>query len=533
MSAGRGSIFRASEHAPNGPTPARLLPWSATIETSDAQPSAESDQPPSPSRHSPARTTHVRATPTAPERSADGWTAVVLAAGRGTRMRSRTPKVLHPVAGRPMLHLVCDALAAAGFDRQVVVVADAEDEVAGAATPHAAIAVQDAPLGTGHAVLAAREAADDAARVLIVNGDLPLLTPDTLATLADAHCARQAALSFLTVEVDDPAGYGRVVRTGAPDGPVAGIVEESDADDGTRAIREVNAGVYAAEASWLWGVLDSLPPSPGGEIYLTDAVRAAVASGCGVHAQRLADATEAQQVNTRAELAAADSGMRDRVRSELMASGVTLVGPESIYVDAGVEVGADTTLLPGTHLMGDTVIGGECELGPNAILRDMRVGDRCNIGGSTLEGSTVADGVEIGPYCRVRPGSTIEADVHLGTYAEVKASRIGARTQIGHFSYTGDADVGEDVNIGAGAITANYDGTSKHRTEIGDGAFIGSDTMLIAPVRVGAGAHTAAGAVVTHDVPDGAQVIGAPARIRERGAPDPEQIEASSQREER
>ncbi|MCY3656692.1 MAG: bifunctional UDP-N-acetylglucosamine diphosphorylase/glucosamine-1-phosphate N-acetyltransferase GlmU [Chloroflexi bacterium] len=456
----------------------------------------------------------MRATGTTPDRSADGWTAIVLAAGRGTRMRSRTPKVLHPVAGRPMLHLVLDALATAGFDRRVAVAADADDEVAEAGRSRATIAVQDAPLGTGHAVLAAREAAGDAERVLIVNGDLPLLTPGALATLADAHCAERAVLSFLTVEVDDPTGYGRIVRDGA-EGHVAGIVEESDSDEQTRAISEVNAGVYTAEAAWLWRVLDALPPAPNGEIYLTDAVRAGVASGCRVHAQRLGDAAEAQQVNTRAELAAADTAMRDRIRASLMANGVTLVGPETIYVDAGVEVGEDTTLLPGTHLMGDTVVGGECEIGPNAVLSDMRIGDRCTIGGSTLEGSTVADGVDIGAYCRVRPGSVIEADVHLGTYAEVKASRIGARTQIGHFSYTGDADVGADVNIGAGAITANYDGTSKHRTEIGDGAFIGSDTMMIAPVRVGAGARTAAGAVVTHDVPDGAQVIGAPARIRD------------------
>ena len=447
-------------------------------------------------------------------RSADGWTAIVLAAGRGTRMRSRTPKVLHPVAGRPMLRLVADALDAAGFDRLVVVTAADDDEVAAAARPHAAIAVQDAPLGTGHAVLAARDAASDASRVLIVNGDLPLLTSETLASLADAHCASPGALTFLTAEVDDPTGYGRVIRADDADGRVAAIVEESDADDSTRTVREVNVGVYAAEAAWLWSALDALPPSPSGEIYFTDAVRTAAASGCGVRAHRLRDADEARQVNTRAEQAAADGLMRDRIRAALMANGVTLVGPESIYVDAGVEVGADTTLLPGTHLLGDTAIGGGCEIGPNAVLRDMRVGDGCTIGGSTLEGSTLGDGVEVGAYCRVRPGSVIEAGAHLGTYAEVKASRIGARTRIGHFSYTGDADVGTDVNIGAGAVTANYDGESKHRTEIGDGAFIGSDTMLVAPVRVGARARTAAGAVVTRDVPDGASAIGAPARLR-------------------
>ncbi len=529
MALGRGSIFpspctrAARADARRAPTP-----WSATIDAADSQPSAESDQPPSPSRHTSARTTHVRASLDTPARSAEGWTAIVLAAGRGTRMRSRTPKVLHAVAGRPMLHLVCDALAAAGFDRQVVVSAAPDDEVAAAAEPYATIAVQQAPLGTGHAVLAARGACGDAARVLIVNGDLPLLTPETLAALADAHCSERAVLSILTAELDDPTGYGRIARATGPDGSVVGIVEESDTDAQTRSIREVNAGVYAAEAAWLWGALEALPPSPGGEIYLTDAVRRAAGAGSRVHAQRLADATEAQQVNTRAELAAADAALRDRIRASLLASGVTLVGPESIYVDAGVEVGEDTTLLPGTHLMGDTVVGGGCEIGPNAVLRDMRVGDRCTIGGSTLEGSTVADGVDIGAYCRVRPGSVIEADVHLGTYAEVKASRIGARTRIGHFSYTGDADVGEDVNIGAGAVTANYDGASKHRTEIGDGAFIGSDTMLVAPIRVGARASTAAGAVVTHDVPDGAQVIGAPARIREAH----DDTEASSQREE-
>ena len=443
-------------------------------------------------------------------------------------MKSSTPKALHPVAGRPMLRLVLDALDAAGFDRRVVVTGDAGDEIAAFAAPRAAIAVQDAPLGTGHAVLAARDAASDAARVLIVNGDLPLLTSATLADLADAHCARPAALTFLTADADDPTGYGRVIRADATDAEgdrVAAIVEETDADEATRAVREVNVGVYAAEAAWLWDALAALPPSAGGEIYLTDAVRAAVASGLGARARRLRDADEARQVNTRAQLAAADGLMRDRVRAALMAGGVTLVGPDSIYVDAGVEVGADTTLLPGTHLLGDTVVGGGCEIGPNAVLRDMRVGDGCTIGGSTIEGSTIADGVEIGAYCRVRPGSVIESGAHLGTYAEVKASRIGARTRIGHFSYTGDADVGADVNIGAGAVTANYDGESKHRTEIGDGAFIGSDTMLVAPVRVGARARTAAGAVVTRDVPDGAQAIGAPARVRDLDA-------GASQREE-
>ena len=442
-----------------------------------------------------------------------GWTAVVLAAGRGVRMRSRRPKALHEVAGRPMLHLLLDALAGAGCDRAVVVAADAEDAVASAAREAGAlVAVQREPRGTADAALAAAEAVGEAGRVLIAHGDLPLLTAGSLAALANAHLEAHATLSLLTVEVDDPTGYGRIVRSG---GSLSAIVEESETDDETRAIREINVGVYAAEAAWLWPALASLAPSPGGEVYLPDAVRAAIEAGRAVLACPLADASEAQQVNTRAQLAAAEAVMRTRVREELMAGGVTIVDPPTTWVDAGVEVGEDVTLLPGVHLLGATAVGRDCRIGPSAVLRDTRVGERCTIGGSTLEGATLGDDVQVGPYCHIRPGSTIEAGARLGNYAEVKASRVGAGSRVGHFSYLGDADVGADVNIGAGTITANFDGKDKHRTVIGDGAFIGSDSMLVAPVNIGAGARTGVGSVVTRDVPPGASAIGAPARIRQ------------------
>ncbi|MSQ41815.1 MAG: UDP-N-acetylglucosamine diphosphorylase/glucosamine-1-phosphate N-acetyltransferase [Dehalococcoidia bacterium] len=440
--------------------------------------------------------------------------AVVLAAGRGIRMRSALPKVLHPVGGRSMLRLVCDSVAAAGFRELVVVTPDAAGAVATSLRdggPLAAqIAPQGAPLGTGHAALAARALCGEAPRVMILNADLPLLTARTLRELARRHEAAVQPLTFLTAHLDDPSGYGRVLRR---DGRVTGVVEEREADTVTRREREVNAGLYAADAVWLWPVLEQLEPAARGERYLTDLVRTAVESGRGVQAFQVHESSEVQQVNSRLDLARADGIMRERVRRQLLLDGVTLVDPATTYIDVGVRVGADTTLLPGVHLLGATTIGGGCRIGPNAVLRDMRVGEGCEIGGSTLEGSTIADAVTVGPYCHVRSGSTIEREVHLGNFAEVKASRLGARTLVGHFSYIGDADVGEDVNIGAGTVTSNFDGKQKHHTRIGARAFIGSDSILVAPIEIGADASTGAGSVVTHDVAPGVRVMGVPARL--------------------
>jgi bifunctional UDP-N-acetylglucosamine pyrophosphorylase/glucosamine-1-phosphate N-acetyltransferase len=412
-----------------------------------------------------------------------------------------------------MLDLVRDAIRAAGIGEIVAVTASQNDDVARHIEGRARLAVQTEPLGTGHAALAAREAASTvpgARHVLIVNADLPLLTATTLRTLAEAHARSGATLSLLTAHIEDPTGYGRVVRDS--DSHVRAIVEERDADASTRAIREINAGLYAADASWLWPALESIEAGPQGERYLTDAVARAVAEGRRVEACAVPDVREVQQVNTRVDLARAEALLRDRVRERLMLDGVTLLDPASTFIDAAVEVGPDTTLLPGVHLQGRTRIGAGCRIGPNAVLRDMTVGDDCEIGGSTLEGSSLGDRVTVGPYCHVRPGSTIEADVHLGNYVEVKASRIGARSAAGHFSYLGDADIGADVNIGAGTVTVNYDGQLKHRTRVGDGAFIGSDSLLVAPIEVGARARTAAGSVVTHDVPAETLVLGVPAR---------------------
>lgn len=439
-----------------------------------------------------------------------GWTAVILAAGRGTRMRSALPKVLHPVAGVPMVRHVADAARAAGFEQIVVVVSPEGDAVVESAGDGAVAAIQSDPLGTGHAALAGVSAAGDASQIVIVNADLPLLTAETLAAAAQQHLEADATLTFVTAEVDDPSGYGRVVRA---DGRVHAIIEEVDTDERSGAIAEINVGLYIAQAEWLRDALSALEPSASGELYLTDVVAAAV-RGDGAETYGLGDASEVQQVNDRVELARTEAAMRTRIRERLMRAGVTIVDPASTFIDAGVTVGPDTTLLPGVHLLGTTSLGSDCAIGPNAVLRDVTAGDRVQVGSSTIEESILEDDVDIGPYCHLRPASVIERDVHLGNYVEVKASRIGAGTQIGHFSYVGDANVGQAVNIGAGTVTANYDGERKHRTEIGDGAFIGVDSMLVAPVTVGASARTAAGAVVIDDVPAGELVIGVPARIR-------------------
>ena len=442
----------------------------------------------------------------------DGWTVVVLAGGRGARMRSAVTKMLHPVAGTPMIRIVCEQALEAGVADVIAVVGEQAEDVTAALPDGVRAVTQAEPLGTGHAALTAREAAGEVSHVLIVSGDAPLLTAATLRSLAEQHVATQATLTLLTASVDEPAGYGRIVRR---DGAITEIVEEVDATAEILAGCEVNVGLYAARAAWLWETLDSLPPSASGEIYLTDAVRSAITSGQRVES-REAPRDEVRQVNTRVELAEAERLMRERIARRLMLDGVTIVDPANTYIDRGVSVGADTTLLPGTHLRGATAIGGGCRIGPNAVLTDTRTGDRCVIGGATLDGAELHDEVEVGAYCRLRPGAVLERGVHLGTHAEVKNSRIGAGTRIGHFSYIGDADVGANVNIGAGVITVNYDGERKHRTRIGDGAFIGSDSMIVAPLTIGEGARTAAGSVVTKDVPAGALAVGAPARMRTR-----------------
>ncbi len=457
---------------------------------------------------------------------------MILAAGRGTRMRSRLPKVAHPLAGRPIVRHVIEAARGAGVDDVVVVVGDGSDADAVRASCGSGVrfAVQHEQLGTAHALESAKDSASGGKYVLIMNGDVPLVLPSTLRRMmeavvetpddlplsaSEASATDRASLALLTAETAVEE-YGFLELDGDR---VLRIIETKGAEGLDRTeLRYINSGQYAAQAEWLWPRLARIATGPTGERYLTGLAAIAHDEGDPAIAVTASDADEVRGINDRVQLAEAEATMRDRVRRTHMMAGVTISDPLSTFIDADVRIGADTTILSGSHVLGETSIGEECEIGPNAIIRDSMIGARCAIRSSTIEESTIETDVDIGPYSHLRPRSYICQGAHIGNFAEVKASRLGRHTKIGHFSYVGDAEVGDDVNIGAGTITANYDGTSKHHTVIGDGAFIGSDTMLVAPVSIGRGARTSAGSVVTRDVPDGAIAIGAPARIRRAGA---------------
>jgi len=442
---------------------------------------------------------------------------IVLAAGLGTRMRSQTPKVLHTAAGRPLLAHVLASLVEVGA-RPVVVLSKESAAARSMLGDGATVAMQDPPRGTGDAVRVALEAIKDKrGEVLIVYGDTPLVRAETLRRLEELRALGGAVLALLTGEMGSDNAYGRVVRDGK--GDVAKIVEARLATDADRAIRESNLGAYAADLAWLRTAVPRLRPNDTGEIFLTDLVSLAVNEGKKVVAYRTSDPDDGRGVNTRVELAAVEDALHRRIRERHMLAGVTFHDPSSSLVDADVELAPDVVIERGSILEGKTTVGTGTHIGPYSILRDATVGANCRVEASVLEGATLEDEVTIGPFSHLRPGAYLERGVTMGNFGEVKASRLGAGTKMHHFSYVGDASVGKRVNIGAGVITVNYDGVNKNRTDIGDDAFIGSDTMLRAPIKVGRNAATSAGAVVTKDVPDDMIGIGMPARMRTRTKP--------------
>jgi len=447
--------------------------------------------------------------------------AVILAAGLGTRMRSRTPKLLHPICGRPMLAWVIDAARAVTGERPLVVYSPATSAICETFASEADFALQDEPRGTSDAVRAALDALPtETTEILVLSGDVPLMDPDLVRSLATERRAAGSVMALVSVDAEDPASLGRVVRDA--DGRVARIVEAKDATPDELAIDEINAGLYAFDALWLREQLPRLRPSQTtGELYLTALVEVARAGSEGVLAIEVDDDGTLLGINDRAELAGAELEMRLRINERHLRAGVTMADPTTAYIDAGVELAEDVRLEPCVILRGATRIGRDSVIRSGSQIVDSVVGERCQVWASVLESSVVGDDCRIGPFAHLRSGAQVASGVELGNFAEVKSSRIGRGTKQHHFSYIGDADVGERVNIGAGTITANYDGRRKHTTKIGNDAFIGSDTILRAPITVGEGAVTGAGSVVTRDVPAGKLAVGVPARIREkRRVPD-------------
>jgi bifunctional UDP-N-acetylglucosamine pyrophosphorylase/glucosamine-1-phosphate N-acetyltransferase len=444
-----------------------------------------------------------------------------MAAGLGTRMKSRTPKLLHALAGRPMIAYVVDAGREATGRRPLVVTSPATAAVRDALGDDVDYALQAEPRGTGDAVAAALAALPESVEeILVLTGDAPLLEPSLLEELLEERRLDQAAIALVAVDAIEAGRLGRVIRDDA--GTVERIVERKDATDEEIAVNEINSGLYAFDATWLRGRIGSLSPSPKtGELYLTELVELARADGRLVVALTVEDDGRLLGINDRAELAQAEWDLRTRINGNHMRAGVTMRDPSTAYIDATVTLAEDVTLEPNVILRGTTTVGEGTTIGAGSQIVDSAIGARCQVWASIVEASTVEDGVRIGPFSHLRPGSHVGQDAEIGNFAELKNTRLGRGVRQHHMSYLGDAELGDGTNVGAGTITANYDGQKKHRTTIGKRVFLGVDTMLRAPLTIGDDAKTGAGAVVTRDVPAGKLAVGMPARIREPRAAEP------------
>ena len=442
--------------------------------------------------------------------------AAVLAAGKGTRMKSNRAKVLHTICGVPMVNYAIAALEPIETQRTLVVVGHQADEVKSVLPSEVDPILQKEQRGTGDAVRVALEAIDDEEGILlVVNGDGPLISYRTLAGLIQRHRLARVGATVLVAELVDPTGLGRVME----DAGVVRIVEERDATEAEKEIRLVNLGLYAFELKEIRRALELVgAENAQGELYLTDALEIIGEKSRAV-TFRLKDLEEANLVNDRAQLARAEEILRRRILDEHMRKGVTVRDPASTHIEASVQIGYDTVILPGTFLRGETRIGSDCVIGPSADLLDTVVGNGALVEHSVGRGAAIGAGAAVGPYAYLRPGTVLGEVSKVGAYCEVKNARVGAKSKVPHLSYIGDAEIGEEVNLGAGTITANFDGKDKHRTTIEDGAFTGINTNLIAPITVGENAYVGAGSVVNKNIPPGKLAVGMPARVI-RDAPE-------------
>jgi bifunctional UDP-N-acetylglucosamine pyrophosphorylase/glucosamine-1-phosphate N-acetyltransferase len=444
--------------------------------------------------------------------SSKAFAIVIMAAGKGTRLKSKHAKVLHAIGGKPLLaHVIAAA-------RKVVVAADihviighqAEEVRRAVESTGVQFVLQAEQRGTGHAIMCAREQVQGYENILVLSGDVPLIRPETITGLRDFHLARKAAMTILTAEPEDPSGYGRMVRAGKSSDRVIAIVEQKALSKSQQKLREINTGIYAFASKPLFANIDCLTTdNPHGEFYLTDMAALLVKKKMSVLALKAAESAEVMGANTLAEMAQLDAFLRMRKCNELMAAGVSIYRPDTCVIDPDVEIGADTILEPYVQILGNTRIGSDCRIRSFSLISNSQIADRVLIRpGCVIAQSKVGAGAELGPYSHLRPDSEIGEGAHIGNFVETKKTRVGRGSKANHLTYLGDAEIGEKVNIGAGTITCNYDGLHKHLTVIEDGAFIGSDATLVAPVRIGKGAYVAAGSSITEDVPEDALAFG-------------------------
>jgi bifunctional UDP-N-acetylglucosamine pyrophosphorylase/glucosamine-1-phosphate N-acetyltransferase len=446
----------------------------------------------------------------------------IMAAGKGTRLKSKHPKVLHEVGGKPLLaHVIAAA-------KQVVPAADIyaiighEAERVRRAVQETGVqfVVQQPQRGTGHALLCARNALAAYDQVIVLSGDAPLITPETIRKLRDFHQQKRAAMTLLSAQLEDPTGYGRIIRKGAAtNGDVQAIVEEKPCTPAQRKIREINSGFYAFSVKPLFANIDRLKTdNPHSEYYLTDMAEVLRKAGERVVATRTDNPSEILGSNTRSELVELDRKMRREKCLQLMSAGATIFYPETCVIDADVEIGADTVIEPFVQLLGRTSIGADCRVRSYSVIQNSQIGDNVIIRpGCVLDEARVANGAVLGPYSHLRPGTEIGEDAHVGNFVETKKVRLGKGSKANHLTYLGDAEIGEGVNIGAGTITCNYDGVNKHKTTIEDGVFVGSDSTLVAPVKLGKGSYVGAASCITEDVPAESLAIGRGKQVVKEG----------------
>lgn len=426
---------------------------------------------------------------------------IVLAAGQGTRMKSKLYKVLHPVCGKPMVRHVIDELKQIGADQIITVVGHGADEVKNELKDDSEFVLQEQQLGTAHAVMQARDLLQDKEGLtLVVCGDTPLLKADTIKAMIDYHINNHSKATILTAVAEDPTGYGRVIRN--EQGYVEKIVEHKDASDEEKAVKEINAGTYCFDNASLFHALQKVTNNNAqNEYYLPDVIGILKDAGQTVTAFKTNEFTEIFGINDRVALAQAGKIMQQRINEKHMRNGVTIIDPEQTYIDATVVIGQDTVIYPGTMVKGNTVIGTDCIIGPNSEILNCDIGNRTSIRQSVTHDSKIGSDVQIGPFAHIRPQSLIHDEVRIGNFVEIKKTEFGRKSKASHLSYIGDANVGSNVNIGCGSITVNYDGVNKFKTIIKDGAFIGCNSNLVAPVEIGEGAYVAAGSTITDNVP--------------------------------